>query len=127
MAAFLTASAKGWQEAAADPLAAARALVDGAGADGLCVDGKVAEAACAATAEFVLDADGAWGRQDGARWTGWVAWLARHGLLTSLLPSRTPVEGVSASLDDLRCGLAGDPRDTPPADELWTNDLLDGV
>ena len=70
LAAFLTASAKGWQEAAADPLAAARALVDGAGADGLCVDGKVAEAACAATAEFVLDADGAWGRQDGARWTG---------------------------------------------------------
>ena len=127
LAAFLTASARGWQEAAADPLAAARALVDGAGADGLCVDGKVAEAACAATAEFVLDAEGAWGRQDGARWTGWVAWLQRNGLLTSLLPSRAPVEGVSASLDDLRCGAAGDPCDAPPADELWTNDLLDGV
>lgn len=127
LAAFLAASARGWQEAAADPLAAARALVDGAGADGLCVDGTVAEAACRATAEYVLDADGAWGRQTAARWDSWLAWLHRHGLLTALLPSRAPVEGVSASLDDLRCGAAGDPCAPPPAGELWTNDVLDGA
>lgn len=126
LAAFLAASARGWREAAADPLAAARALVDGAAGDGVCVDGVVAEAACAATAPSILDAHGDWGRMDPARWDAWLAWLARHGLLTALLPSRAPVPGVSASLDDLRCGDAGAAVEAPPAGELYTNELLDG-
>jgi hypothetical protein len=125
LALFLAASAAGWRAAASDPLAAARALVDGAAADGWCVDGVVATAACAATAPHILDADGAWGRQVESRWSDWLAWMASRGVLTALLPSRAPRARVSASLDDLRRGRAGDPVLAPPAGELFTNELLD--
>ena len=44
------------------------------------------------------------------RWERFVDWLAERGLLTSAMPSRAPVEGVSASLDDLRAGQGGRAR-----------------
>ena len=53
-------------------------------------------------------------------------WLHAQGLLTTLKPSRTPVDGESASLDDLREGKAGEmiPRESIKVQELFTTDFL---
>lgn len=76
--------------------------------------------------QHYLDGAGQWGRMEGARWEYFVNWLSEKGLLTSAMPSRNPVEGVSASLDDLRQGRAGAsvPRDTVSMDALFTNAFL---
>jgi len=60
------------------------------------------------------------------RWDRFLDWLDDKGLLTSAMPSRTPVEGISASLDDLRRGNAGEriPRSSINAADLFTNDFL---
>jgi hypothetical protein len=60
------------------------------------------------------------------RWDAFLDWLSKNGLLTSLMPSRSPMEGVSASLDDLRAGRAGQPvpRSSISSSKLFTNDFL---
>ena len=44
-----------------------------------------------------------------ARWSDYLDWLSRAGLLTTFVQSRAPKAGVSASLDELRQGNAGEP------------------
>lgn len=60
------------------------------------------------------------------RWDAFLDWLSDNGLLTSAVPSRTPVEGFSASLDDLRAGRAGRPlaRSAVSSNKLFTNEFL---
>lgn len=76
--------------------------------------------------QFYLDGQGRWGHMETNRWENFLDWLDDKGLLTSAMPSRTPVEGVSASLDDLRRGNAGErvPRLSINAADLFTNEFL---
>ena len=73
-----------------------------------------------------LDKEGRWGAMESSRWQAVLAWLSEKGLLTSAMPSRNPVEGESASLDNLRQGRAGEriPRDAVQTKDLFTNDFL---
>ena len=74
--------------------------------------------------QHFLDKQKQWGRQEKARWDGFLDWLSDKGLLTTKVQSRTSVDG--ASLDDLRQGKSGEqvPRDSLPADRLFTNAYL---
>lgn len=78
-------------------------------------------------AQAYLDGQGRWGHMEASTWSAFLDWLSEKGLLTTLEVSRSPVEGVSASLDALRGGRAGDPipRDSISATDLFTNDFLD--
>jgi hypothetical protein len=60
------------------------------------------------------------------RWDAFLDWLADKGLLTRAMPSRQPVEGQSASLDDLRQGRGGEriPRDAVKSADMFTNLFL---
>lgn len=55
-----------------------------------------------------IDDSGKWGFMDANAWKRFVDWLSAQGLLTMLIQSRKPVPGISASLEDLRSGNAGD-------------------
>lgn len=76
--------------------------------------------------QHFLTTDGKWGRQDKARWDAFLDWLSDKGLLTTKAQSRTVVPGLTASLDDLRQGDAGEliPRDKLVSDGLFTNKFL---
>lgn len=76
--------------------------------------------------EHYLNSDGRWGVQSDKVWETYIDWLAAEGLLTSARQSREPVEGVSASLDDLRAGKVGEkvPRESVKSAELFTNEYL---
>lgn len=76
--------------------------------------------------QHFLTTDGRWGRQDKARWDAFLDWLSDRKLLTTKVQSRTVVQGLSASLDDLRQGDAGEviPRDMLVSDALFTNNFL---
>ena len=73
-----------------------------------------------------LDKDGRWGTMEAPRWEAFLDWLSEKGLLTSAMPSRSPVEGESASLDELRQGKAGEriPREAVKSESLFTNGFL---
>lgn len=60
------------------------------------------------------------------RWSAFLDWLSESGLLTSELQSRTPVKGVSMTLDALREGQSTTvlPRDSVTAGDLFNNALL---
>jgi hypothetical protein len=53
-------------------------------------------------------------------------WLSEHGLLTTFTQSRQPIDGTSATLDELRFGKTGDliQRESVPSSKLFTNDFL---
>lgn len=76
--------------------------------------------------QHFLTKDGRWGRQDRARWDAFLDWLSDRKLLTTKVQSRTLVQGLTASLDDLRQGDAGEviPRDILVSDALFTNNFL---
>lgn len=76
--------------------------------------------------QHYLTSDGKWGVQSDKVWDTYLDWLSQEGLLTSSRQSRTPVEGVSASLDDLRAGKVGEKisRESVPSRELFTNEYL---
>ncbi|CAL8460828.1 g359 [Coccomyxa elongata] len=121
--AFLRATARGFQYAAQHPAEAAKYLL-AAGADSM--DEKLATASQEMVSMHYLDAAGRWGHMQADRWDKFLDWLDDKGLLTSAMPSRNPVEGVSASLDDLRAGKAGQkiPRSSVNATDLFTNEFL---
>lgn len=81
---------------------------------------------CEFCLQHFLTKDGRWGRQDKARWDAFLGWLSDRKLLTTKVQSRTAVEGVTASLDELRQGDAGEiiPRDSLSSDNLFTNRFL---
>jgi len=76
--------------------------------------------------QHFLTKDGLWGVQDKTRWEKFLDWLSDRQLLTTSVQSRNKVEGVTASLDDLRLGKAGEiiPRDSLSSDALFTNAFL---
>lgn len=76
--------------------------------------------------QHFLAKDGRWGWQDKARWDAFLDWLSDRKLLTTKVQSRTVVQGLTASLDNLRQGDAGEviPRDMLVSDALFTNDFL---
>ena len=76
--------------------------------------------------QHYLDAAGRWGHMRADRWDKFLDWLGEKGLLTTAMPSRNPVEGVSVSLDDLRSGRAGEqiPRPSISSADLFTNEFL---
>ncbi|KAK9909173.1 hypothetical protein WJX75_008243 [Coccomyxa subellipsoidea] len=121
--AFLRATSRGFQYAAEHPAEAAQYLL-AATPEGM--DKKLAVASQAVVSKHYLDAAGRWGHMRADRWDKFLDWLGEKGLLTSAMPSRTPVEGVSASLDDLRSGKAGEqiPRSSINSADLFTNEFL---
>jgi ABC-type nitrate/sulfonate/bicarbonate transport system substrate-binding protein len=77
---FLAATAEGFAAAAADPDAAADALCAEARHASL-ADAAFVRASVRAAAPAFLDAEGAWGRMEPARWDAFIEFLAREGLL----------------------------------------------
>ena len=77
LTAFMAATARGYQEAMADPDAAAQALLDQA--DDL--DPKLVEASAAYLADRYADDPKAWGQQDAAVWEDFSGFLEEAGLL----------------------------------------------
>lgn len=121
---FLAATAKGYQYAAEAPEAAGelmcQTVTDTPLDQGLVIDSMHM------LSEHFLTKDGLWGVQDKIRWDRFLDWLSDRQLLTTSLQSRNTVEGVTASLDDLRIGKAGEiiPRDSLSSDALFTNAFL---
>eukprot|EP01025_Chloroclados_australasicus_P050659 TRINITY_DN5851_c0_g1_i1.p1 TRINITY_DN5851_c0_g1~~TRINITY_DN5851_c0_g1_i1.p1 ORF type:complete len:346 (-),score=53.96 TRINITY_DN5851_c0_g1_i1:436-1473(-) len=81
----------------------------------------------AALKDAVLDADGKWGKMSPEQWRKYIDWLHDNQLLTTMVQSRQPVEGVSTSLDKLRAGESGEliPRENVKDKELFTNKFLE--
>ncbi|EOD34351.1 hypothetical protein EMIHUDRAFT_98742 [Emiliania huxleyi CCMP1516] len=77
--AFLAATAAGYAKAASDPKAAAAALC-ACGHPSL-ADRAFVEASAAALAAKYLAADGRWGRMEEGRWSAFVDFLSRSGIL----------------------------------------------
>lgn len=125
--AFLAAAAEGAKRAAADPAAAAAALVELAKQEsGVDVPAELAtESAKYLADKWLPEGGGSWGRMLPKRWDDYLDWLDKEGLLTQAHNSRKPDAAKgTASLDDLRQGNAGEKiaRDSIPT--LFTNDFL---
>lgn len=122
---FLTATANGFQYAAANPKESADILVQGAKSEnGFDIDLKLAHASQEVLSSQYLTSSGAWGVMDPKRWSDYISWLAAEGLLTSYKQSRVPQPGISVSLDSLRAGNAGEPLDPKDLSEVYTNAFL---
>jgi ABC-type nitrate/sulfonate/bicarbonate transport system substrate-binding protein len=80
--AFLAATAAGYEQAAADPAAAAAALTDAVPE----ADRQLVDASARFLAPFYLDRKGRWGYQDPAVWARFDAFLRRAGILTKPSP-----------------------------------------
>lgn len=89
---FLQASAHGFQRAAADPAAAAAAIM--ASGHPSVADEEFVTAAAEATAGLYLRPDGRWGGMDRGRWAGFVRFLAGDGILTARDGARVAEESV---------------------------------
>mmetsp|Transcript_29626 Transcript_29626/g.64442 ORF Transcript_29626/g.64442 Transcript_29626/m.64442 type:complete len:357 (-) Transcript_29626:139-1209(-) len=121
---FLAATAKGFEWAAANPAEAAELLVKGALAHNQVeLNAELVLESQKVLGPAYLDAEGRWGRMTEERWTKYLDWLHEAGLLTTMVQSRTPKEGVSASLDDLRAGNVGEKIDKSalPATSLYVD------
>jgi ABC-type nitrate/sulfonate/bicarbonate transport system substrate-binding protein len=82
--------------------------------------------ACKTVAPHLLLDSHKWGDMSGERWDAFLDWLSEKGLLTTLVQSRVPEEGVSTSLDKLRGGEGGEviPRGSVASEQLFTNEFL---
>lgn len=112
--AFLAATARGFEFAAAEPNAAAALFCQLASEENKDLPTSLDAEMCAQSVRYLaaegalLDASGKWGTMEASRWTAFVAWLHAAGLLTSAMQSRTPDGVNTVSLDDLRAGKAGE-------------------
>lgn len=79
---FLRATIRGYEFAAGNPREAADMLIAAAGEEAFPNAALVYESAELLGGEYYLDADGRWGSQRLARWTGYARWLYEAGLLT---------------------------------------------
>ena len=104
--AFLAATAEGFRAAAADPDAAAELLRAEARNAGELADAAFARASVRAAAPAFLDAAGAWGVMQPARWDAFIGFLAKEGLLAD------------------RGGAPVPPEHLPTAARVATNDFL---
>eukprot|EP00884_Botryococcus_braunii_P002766 jgi/Botrbrau1/12490/Bobra.0169s0037.1 len=130
--AFLEATAEGFKYAAEHPEEAADILCSLATSEAADkplptpLDPEMVKASQLKLSQAYLDGNGKWGRMEVSKWEAFLDWLSDKGLLTTLEPSRTPVEGLTTSLDALRGGQAGAviPRESIDASALFTNDFL---
>jgi len=104
LAAFLEATARGYQDAAADPEAAAATLHEAAEGPSLDDLEFLQESARRLTGTFLTD-DGRWGVMARERWASFVDWLADEEVLRALDGDHIP----ASELD---------------VDDLYTNELL---
>ena len=79
---FLAATAAGYRAAAADPAAAAAALIDAVPES----DRRLVDASARFLAPYYLDRTGAWGRQDPSVWKRFDAFLRTARILTKPVP-----------------------------------------
>lgn len=109
--AFLRAAAKGYQHATSHPTESANLLIAGAASESnVKLDADLVHASQKKMSKeraYTDDATGAWGIMERGKWDSYLDWLSREGLLTTHVQSRTPVDGVSSSLDGLRHGNVG--------------------
>ena len=89
LAAFLEATARGYEDAAADPEAAAAALQESAEGPNL-DDREFLEESARRLADTFLTDDGRWGVMEHERWAVFVDWLAGEEILTSLEGDHIP-------------------------------------
>ena len=89
LAAFLEATARGYEDAAADPKAAAAALQESAEGPNL-DDREFLEESARRLADTFLTDDGRWGLMEHERWAAFVDWLAGEEILTSLEGDHIP-------------------------------------
>lgn len=92
---FLHASERGFQRAAADPAAAAAAIV--ASGHPSVADTGFVTAAAEATAGKYLSKDGRWGKMQHARWAEFVRFLAGEGILTARDGTRVGADSVDVA------------------------------
>ncbi|KAH9297419.1 hypothetical protein KI387_029101 [Taxus chinensis] len=127
---FLRATAKGYTYSAANIDKASLILCETANEENpTCVDPLdpfMVLASMNYLSTHLLDKEGNWGLMDPNRWQKFLDWLSAEGILTTLIPSRNPVIGLSASLNDLRDGNSGDLIQASGirVDDLFTNDHL---
>lgn len=127
--AFLAATAEGYRFAAAHPGEAADLFVEAASAEaglGEPLNAAMCRESMQLLSKHLLTEDGQWGVMEVKRWDAFLDWLSDSGLLTTKVQSRDVKEGLSASLDGLRAGDAGEriPREAVSSSSLFTNDLL---
>nr|AHF22067.1 Thi5-like protein [Pyramimonas parkeae] len=123
---FLNATAQGFEWAAAHPVEAADILVAGAKETGFDLDAEMVRISQQDISSAYLDENGKWGRMKADRWDAYLDWLSDSGLLTTFQQSRSPKPGVSASLDELRAGNAGEriPRESLDSTKLFTSEFF---
>ncbi|MEW5316999.1 MAG: hypothetical protein WDW38_008333 [Sanguina aurantia] len=129
---FLAATSKGYTWAAANPAEAAELFLSTVSEHHAAapapepLDAEMVREAQAYTSQHYIGPSGQWGMMAEAVWQDFLKWLSSQGLLTQKLQSRTPVEGVSTSLDGLREGDVG--RSIPLTDlaasSLFSNAYL---
>ena len=133
LSALLSATAAGFEFAAAHPDEAAEMFVKLASEENPALPEKLDVEMCKESARELascgawLDpATKKWGRMGAPKWEAFIAWLAKEGLLTDAVPSRTPgTVPSSTTLDALRApGGAGAPVAPPDAATLYTNEFL---
>jgi len=125
--AFLRACEKGFQEAAKDDVAAAELFMTAVSKEHQhdsvsLVPEQVRESQKIIGKYYIAD-NGKWGRICKKKAQTFFDWLSENGLLTTLMQSRSPVPGVSTTLDELRDGDPGRPVPTEEVnpDEIFTN------
>ncbi|KAF5842796.1 NMT1/THI5 like-domain-containing protein [Dunaliella salina] len=110
--AFLSATAQGFEFAAAHPEAAADQFLD-----------AVNKVYASTPLPEPLDRDMV---KEAQVWDDFLDWLSANGLLTTKVQSRAPSSDKSTSLDGLRQGDVGEviPREAIFSNSLFTNDFL---
>lgn len=133
--AFLAATARAYEWAAAHPAPAAACFLEAVAAEhadsplAKPLDPELVRESQEYLSSHLLDpSTGRWGTMRPVVWASFVDWLAEAGLLTTRVQSRSPAPGVSTTLDGLRAGDVGEriPRDSVDVGTMYTNDLLPG-
>jgi len=130
--AFLSATAQGFEFAAAHPEVAAEQFLSAVSkAYASCplpepLDKDMVKEAQVFTASHYLNSDGRWGVMQPKVWDDFLDWLCANGLLTTKVQSRASASDKSTSLDGLRQGDVGEPipREAISSKSLFTNDFL---
>lgn len=126
---FLECTGKGFAYAAANTEHASKILVDVASSENpglLNLELNLVSESMKYMSKYFLNDLGKWGCMDPNTWKRFLDWLSAQNLLTTLIQSRKPVLGISASLDDLRSGNAGTILNASDLnlEEIFTNAYL---
>ncbi|EFJ42027.1 hypothetical protein VOLCADRAFT_110035 [Volvox carteri f. nagariensis] len=130
--AFLAATARAYEWAAANPGEAAEVMLAAVAEEHSTsplpkpLDPELVRESQAYLSSHLLDGSGRWGLMSPAVWSSFVDWLSESGLLTTKVQSRNPQAETATTLDGLRAGDVGEriPRDVVDVAAMFTNDLL---